>query len=65
MNYDLFTEKIAKYQVFKNNKETEVVTVYLKCNHYKCKVFLEQVETLPFKRLTKNKITAEYITPSL
>lgn len=40
----------------KQNKASEVVNIYLKCNPYRCRLFLDRVETLPFKRLTQPKL---------
>lgn len=62
LSYDILTEKIVKNQILKKNKESEVANVYLKCNTYRCKLFLDQVETLPFKRLSNYKPSFENVS---
>lgn len=55
MSYDIVTERIVENQVYRNKMENNFSNVYLRCHVPRCRIFLEQVETLPIKREVKGK----------
>lgn len=50
MSNDILTERIVDSQVTRKGTENNFSNVYLKCHVPKCRVFIDKVETVAFKR---------------